>query len=847
MAYTFFPVFFKTKNGIIFTTPNYPTPYTGRLSQRTTLSVNDSQGVAVVFEQFLASAHDCVIACPSTNDGCSSLCGDAMDHGLVPKILRVPGNATVTIVSIEPNDGFPHAGIAAKLLPYDLKKPSFFNCNDEVDLSSGETFYLISPNYPSAPTEPISGCKIKFSTSGIRQGIRLAAYDFYTEKEDAMDVSGTKISGFVTEDEPGVYYFENNALVSFNITQQNTVYPERFYILVQSYEIRSTEGTCFNTGNRDLALNDVIVLGNGQFGTNPYANNLNCAWNFTRTPGTYSLFALAIEYESEKCCDFLTIDGLSVYEYIYQGFQYSNLFFTNSRAISFLFQSDPIVGATGLNASLQHIDCTCPQSTLLVKNGVLTSPGYATTISYCPNLLCQPKVEYQDDLYDLQLQFLDFNLRSYTLDNNTDSLSIFDSYGHPLVQMQPYYLGFDSFWATVSPVTVQFISHNLASFPLDQIGRGFSIGLNLVKKDYVKESVDFNDGFIFKDISNLDLKSGKTYQFSVNGRQGHKIFVYFFTKTTSQVFVDIFDGDSMDADRIDNKALYSNIFENGPSMVLSTTTEKAIINIRGNPTFLNAGLDFQAMITDLELGRDCEPLVHSLKTVKSASDTHLQGQNCYKVLHFSDSSYSQSAFMNLWLSKNIPMQIYLGLTTYSDMLIAQNTNDPLPQDLFTNYLVLKFSTTDVISLSYSWDVSNGIVARTMGQNDTVILMSEDYGKSRSSSVIQQFSVQLEGESDVQTGLTIDFLADSGKGSGTLTWSSYNGEISKESFTSAKQSLTYQSCGNKLLVDYSSPGGGSDNGLYVKITRADLRCSFTSSHSSILVLLTSLLVLLLLAP
>lgn len=118
---------------------------------------------------------------------------------------------------------------------------------------------------------------------------------------------------------------------------------------------------------------------------------------------------------------------------------------------------------------------------MLGKNSVLTSPGYTNSISYCPGLECSSNIEFQDDLYDLQLEFTDISLRGYSLNNETDSLTVYDSYQHIVVQMMPFYAAFTSFWATVSPVNVQFISKSLTAFPLDQIGRGFSVNLNLLK------------------------------------------------------------------------------------------------------------------------------------------------------------------------------------------------------------------------------------------------------------------------------------------------------------------------------------------------------------------------------
>ncbi|UMM43154.1 hypothetical protein L5515_018747 [Caenorhabditis briggsae] len=833
------------QEGTSFATSNYPRPYIGQLSERHTVSVNQSQGVAVVFEQFLASAHDCVIACPTNNDGCSSLCGDAMDHGLVPKILRVPGNAIVTMVSVEPNDMFPHSGISGKIIKYDLNRISFFDCKDQIDLSSGETYYFVSQNYPLSPTSEISQCVIKFLTSGNRQGIRFAVYDFYLNQlqHDSFFILGKNghnisIEGFATEDEPVAYYFENEADVTFSISHQDHSFTQkRFYILVNSYELLPNN-QCDNTGKIDIALGQTITFGTRQFGSNAYENNLNCGFDYTRTATSNSLFALAIEYETEKCCDTMSIDGLTDDQQIYQGFEYSSLYFTKSEQLSFLFSSDPLVGGTGFNASLEHIDCTCSAGLVLVKNNVLTSPGYSNSISYCPDLFCTPKIDFQDDLYDLQMVFTDVNLRSYSLNNDTDSLTVFDAYDHTVVQMAPSYFGFMTFWATVSPVRVQFVSKVLTAFPLNMIGRGYSMNLNLVKKHIVSEKITFTDSNFFKDISKLDLSSNDTFEFVVTGRAETQIFVYFFTKTTNQVFIDIFDGDSMDAARIDNKALYSNVLENGPSMTLSTSSNKAVIHIRGNPAFVGTNTDFQAMITDLKPEESCGPLVYSMRNAKEQyKHIPLQGTNCYKILHFADSSYTPSAFMSVKFSDNLPLNLFYGLTTSTDYLLAKNSHDPRPEDLFTNYMVLQYSSSIAATVEFFWDTSSGLIARTMQPSQTVMLVSDDYGKSNTSQTIQQFSVQLEGESNVQTGLTCEFLADSGLGTSTLTWSDYNNQIKHERFSNAKKSLTFSSCGNILLVDYTSPGGGPDNGLYLKITRADLRCSLSPSHLSIFVLLS----------
>ncbi|EFP09746.1 hypothetical protein CRE_21960 [Caenorhabditis remanei] len=756
-----------------------------------------------------------------------------MDHGLLPKILRVPGNISVTIASLEPNDGFPHSGISGKMIPYGLKnlnKISFFECNDKVDLSSGETYYLISQNYPLSPTSEITGCSIKLSTSGSRQGIRFAVYDFYLNQlqHDSFFITGKNgqnvtITGFATEDEPVVYYFQSETEVTFSISHQDHSFTQkRFYILVNSYESEklnvsaetvfhsvSTSKTCDSTGKFDVAVGQTINFGTRQFGVNPYDNNLICGYDYTRTPGTNTLFALAIQYESEKCCDTMSIDGLTDDQQIYQGFQYSNLFFTDSQNISFIFNSDPIMGGTGLNGSLEHIDCTCSPGIILVKNNTLTSPGYSNSISYCPDLLCTSKIEFQDDLYDLQLDFTDISLRSYSLNNDTDSVTVFNSYDHPLVIMKPSYFGFMNFWDNLSHQS------------------------QYMKKNFVTEKVAFNDGFFLKDISKLDLASGKTFEFIVTGRPGTQIHMHFFTKVSNQVFVDIFDGDSMDAPRIDNKELYSNIIENGYSIELSTTSEKAVIHIRGNPTFLEPGTDFQALVTDKSKTPECGLWVYTLKQQQMDSEKLLvKGKDCIKILHFTDSSYSQSAFMVFSYTADIPMNIYYGLNASSNNLISSQTSDLRPAYLFTSYLVLQYTASEMSEIHFFWDISGQVIPAVMNSDQKLMLMSDDYLKIDSGNTIQQFIVELK---DSNTGMMCEFLADSGKGTGTLTWSSYTNEIKKESFSPATRSLKFTSCAEKLLVDYTSPGG-SDNGLFVKISKADLRCSSHRSISAVVLLI-----------
>lgn len=128
-------------------------------------------------------------------------------------------------------------------------------------------------------------------------------------------------------------------------------------------------------------------------------------------------------------------------------------------------------------------------SQVLVENGTLKSPGYGPTpffseIAYCPSMNCTPTVEFQPDLYDLQMEFTEIDLRTFYETNETDFVALKDSYGHQLVYAPPNYAGLNIFWATVSPVTVQFVTRWIQQLPLDKNGRGFSMNLNLIKSEW---------------------------------------------------------------------------------------------------------------------------------------------------------------------------------------------------------------------------------------------------------------------------------------------------------------------------------------------------------------------------
>ncbi|PIO71873.1 hypothetical protein TELCIR_06212 [Teladorsagia circumcincta] len=143
--------------------------------------------------------------------------------------------------------------------PTNLNRRAYFQCNSTVDLENGTPFFLVSQNYPYSPFD-YSYCTVTFNSE---DAIRLAIYDLVTI--DAVVFEGPNLSEeparislsgrHVTDDEPVALYFSKSVTVSFAFRNTSTYYTRGFYILVDSY---------------------------------------------TR-----------MQYETEKCCDVMLIDGIA--------------------------------------------------------------------------------------------------------------------------------------------------------------------------------------------------------------------------------------------------------------------------------------------------------------------------------------------------------------------------------------------------------------------------------------------------------------------------------------------------------------------------------------------------------
>ncbi|EYB87957.1 hypothetical protein Y032_0254g291 [Ancylostoma ceylanicum] len=158
---------------------------------RYTHNVEQGEGVAVLFHQFLANAGDCVTAC-DVNSVCQSTCGDVMDHPKTKKILITNSSATITMQSTAPADGNYHTGIYAKSISFDLATRTYFDCNSTVDLKDGEPFFLVSQNYPNTPYQ-FSRCEVTFAAV---DAIRVAIYDLVTVNSvlfKGVDISGKPV------------------------------------------------------------------------------------------------------------------------------------------------------------------------------------------------------------------------------------------------------------------------------------------------------------------------------------------------------------------------------------------------------------------------------------------------------------------------------------------------------------------------------------------------------------------------------------------------------------------------------------------------------------------------------
>ncbi|KAK6731818.1 hypothetical protein RB195_007963 [Necator americanus] len=351
----------KKPEGVIEVKLNPNEDFSGSKFETFGLKLN-GEAVAVLFYQFLANPGDCVTVCDA-NTECQSLCGDVMDHYKTKKILITNSTTTITMQSTASADGNYHSGIAAKSVTIDAVKRSFFECNSTVNLADGEPFFLVSQNYPNTPVE-LSRCEIVFTATDM---IRTAIYDLVTLNSvtfKGLNESGNPVeinlSGrHVTDDEPVALYFSKSLRVSFTFSNRSTFYTRGFYILVDSFARGSpSSNACVNNGVLEVESGETIPFGIADFGSSTYPPNTACSYHFSNKLDGHQL-AISMEFETEKCCDIMHIDGIAPPPYNlynYQGFMQPAFQFANSNVVTMNFTSDGVVEGVGFNGTVYNIE-----------------------------------------------------------------------------------------------------------------------------------------------------------------------------------------------------------------------------------------------------------------------------------------------------------------------------------------------------------------------------------------------------------------------------------------------------------------------------------------------------------
>ncbi|EYB87958.1 hypothetical protein Y032_0254g291 [Ancylostoma ceylanicum] len=588
---------------------------------RYTHNVEQGEGVAVLFHQFLANAGDCVTAC-DVNSVCQSTCGDVMDHPKTKKILITNSSATITMQSTAPADGNYHTGIYAKSISFDLATRTYFDCNSTVDLKDGEPFFLVSQNYPNTPYQ-FSRCEVTFAAV---DAIRVAIYDLVTVNSvlfKGVDISGkpveVRLSGrHVTDDEPVALYFLKSLQVSFAPSNRTTSYSRGFYILVDSFKRGSASSeACMNNGAVTVHSGQTVLFGTANFGSGTYPPNMQCSYSFSSDLKDH-LLAISMEFETEKCCDVMFIDGIAPPPYNlynYQGFMQRTFQFASTQVITMNFTSDGTVQGVGFNGSVYNIDCACgsgvyqltPNDTLLQ----ITSPGFLHGApTYCPELNCFWTIKFPVD-YEVMLNISDINLRT---GSQQDQFVIADNFARVLLSTNSTtYYGPTRFIITSGQVSINFTSASTMVLSPPLTREGFLVDLRMVKKYIRRTVITFTDDSFMADISTRSFVEGLnvTYEYSITARPGKKVTTHFFTTLNGIANLEIYDGSDTSAAMIDTSFLYNLTTMDGVPMSVRSTGEKLLVRVRPNLFNTKEKLDFQAMVTDWSQGTHCTHGINS--------------------------------------------------------------------------------------------------------------------------------------------------------------------------------------------------------------------------------------------
>ncbi|EPB67302.1 hypothetical protein ANCCEY_13602 [Ancylostoma ceylanicum] len=168
-----------------------------------------------------------------------------------------------------------------------LATRTYFDCNSTVDLKDGEPFFLVSQNYPNTPYQ-FSRCEVTFAAV---DAIRVAIYDLVTVNSvlfKGVDISGkpveVRLSGrHVTDDEPVALYFLKSLQVSFAPSNRTTSY------------------------SRGGSASSEACMNNGAVTISPLSSQEIHMYNSS----SHKTVLAGMEFETEKCCDVMFIDGIA--------------------------------------------------------------------------------------------------------------------------------------------------------------------------------------------------------------------------------------------------------------------------------------------------------------------------------------------------------------------------------------------------------------------------------------------------------------------------------------------------------------------------------------------------------
>ncbi|VDK46361.1 unnamed protein product [Anisakis simplex] len=287
-----------------------------------------------------------------------------------------PGPMSLTFQQTKPDvfmADVKHTGFKAILKPYNMSA-------DEKTLCGGkrlikDTYFETSFAYPEDYGEG-NNCRWEFE--GVNANLRILFYDFQTDdKTDSFVMSGDPfvmsggsstnethnttihLGGYdVTSDLPVAFYFRGSVHINFTSGDGSIFPPRRFSFIIDTFadQTNDTQEVCVGAESiHDLSVEKSVMINTNNYGTLAYENYLKCQFSFINPPQHHVIY-LQMAFESERCCDLMTVNGIGQ-DYIFQGERYPTIYFANSPNVSFEFSSDGVRKAVGFKGYVSTLVC----------------------------------------------------------------------------------------------------------------------------------------------------------------------------------------------------------------------------------------------------------------------------------------------------------------------------------------------------------------------------------------------------------------------------------------------------------------------------------------------------------